>query len=650
MANRKAAQLLERVFPPMLATLVSGVPPDQEHWTFEMKYDGFRAVAAIAGGELALWSRNALDLAERFPVVARALAKLRFDSAVLDGEIVVLDPTGAPRFQLLQQGGGEAVYFVFDLLWLHGVDLRGQPIETRRGLLEKLIGSIRAEGVRKTVRIAERLNEKPRKALEIAARRGYEGLIAKARGSLYASRRSKAWVKIKAVNAQELAIVGYTPSTHSSEEIGALLLGVMDGGGLVYAGKVGTGYSATLRRDLVRMLVRDRQAKPAVKDAPRVKDATWVTPRHVAQVQFTEWTSDGKLRHPSFLGLRPDKKPEECVREKPKSPEPVEDGLSSPSKARRKKSTPARASAATKRKTSSATKKTSLQAKAPDIVITHPEKLIYPRDGITKADIAAYFEAVSEPMLRALAARPLALEHWNEGIDKPSWFHQNIGRDAQAWMHLADTPTRTTSSSVKHLVADSPRALRWLAQRSALTVHMWSSREGSLDTPDWVVFDLDPARGQGIEQAIETALVLRRLFESLDLPSVPKTSGKRGIHLFLPLVPGYSHEDANAVACNVAAAVAAKLPFATVERALSKRRGRLYLDCMQNAYGKTVVAPYSLRALDGAPVSAPLRWEEVNSKLDPLKFNLRTMPERLAKFGDLFRAAVEGGTRLPKFG
>lgn len=640
MANRKTTQLLERVFPPMLATLVSGVPPDEENWSFEMKYDGFRAVAALADGELALWSRNALDLYDRFPVVARALEKLRVDSAVLDGEIVVLDPTGAPRFQLLQQGGGESVYFVFDLLWLHGVDLRSHPIEKRRLLLEKLVGSIRAESVRKTVRLAEQLDEKAKTALEIASRRGYEGLIGKAHGSKYESRRSKAWVKIKAVNAQELAIVGFTPSSHSSEEIGALLLGVMHKGAMVYAGKVGTGYSAKMRRDLMRTLARDRQPNPAVKDAPRVKDATWVTPRLVAQVQFMEWTSDGKLRHPSFLGLRNDKAPEECVREEAKAVENAEDELvnrthSSPSKRSTKK--------AAKKKTESV-----IRENGPTIVLTHPEKLIYPRDGITKKEIAEYFAAVSDPMLRALAGRPLALEHWNDGIDKPSWFRQNIGRDAQPWMHLAETPARTTSKSVKHLVADSPGALQWLAQRSALTVHMWSSREESLDTPDWVIFDLDPAKGKGIEQAIETALVLRKLFDSLDLPSIPKTSGKRGIHLFIPLVPGYTHEDAAAFACNVAAGVSAKLPYATVERALSKRRGRLYLDCMQNAYGKTMVAPYSLRAIDGAPVSAPLRWEEVNSKLDPLKFNLRTMPERLAKYGDLFRGAIEGGVRLPK--
>ena len=214
---------------------------------------------------------------------------------------------------------------------------------------------------------------------------------------------------------------------------------------------------------------------------------------------------------------------------------------------------------------------------------------------------------------------------------------------------MIDTPTRTVSrSTVRHLVADSRDALRWLAQMSVLTVHMWSSRGESLEEPDWVLFDLDPAKGKGIEQAIEAAGVMRRLLEELQLPSVPKTSGKRGIHVFVPLAPGYSHEEAAGFACSVAAAVSAKVPGLTVERSLSKRRGRLYLDCMQNGYGKTVVAPYSLRAIDGAPVSAPLKWSEITKKLDPLKFNIRTMPERLAKAGDLFAEVFEKKVKLPK--
>jgi bifunctional non-homologous end joining protein LigD len=282
------------------------------------------------------------------------------------------------------------------------------------------------------------------------------------------------------------------------------------------------------------------------------------------------------------------------------------------------------------------------------VTLTNPDRVLYPRDGITKKDVLEYYEAVAGPMLEALAHRPLSLEHWNQGVARPSWFQQNIGNEAPDWMELIETPTRTGKGPVRHLAVDSVDSLRWLAQHSVLTVHMWSARAESLEQPDWIVFDLDPAKGKGIEQAIAAAIVMRGLLEALELPAVPKTSGKRGIHVFVPLAPGYTHEEAAAFAILIGSAVAAKVPAITVERSLAKRRGRLYLDCMQNAYGKTIVAPYSLRGIDGAPVSAPLKWSEITKKLDPLKFNLRTMPARLAKVGDLFAPLLSGGVRLPK--
>lgn len=624
--KRTPEQLLEHLFPPMLATLATTLPGSGENWLFELKYDGFRAVSAIVHGKVAMWTRNAIDLRTRFPNVAEALEEIDVESAVLDGEIVALDEEGAPRFQLLQQGE-DTILFAFDLIWLNGHDLRSQPLEERRDLLRKLL-----KKPPKFIRISEEIDEHARKALEIAAARGYEGLIAKQHGSPYENRRTKTWLKIKAHNAQEFAVAGYTPSSHSEREIGALLLGVVDGGELTFAGKVGTGYSAKQRGEFQRTLSADRISAPAVTGAPRMKGAVWVKPRLVAQVRFTEWTADGRLRHPAFLGLRPDKKPMECVRERPMS-----DGKKSTSKSAKKPSTSKSSKAAGRRK-----------AGAPEVALTNPGRILYPRDKITKQDVADYFLAVSEPIVYALDERPLALEHWNDGIDKPSWFQQNIGREAPPWMTLIETPTRTSNRKVKHLVADRPESLLWLAQHSVLTFHMWSSRGPSLESPDWMVFDLDPAKGKGIEQAIDAALVLRKLFEQLGLPSVPKTSGKRGIHVLVPLLPGHTHEDGVNFACKIAEVVASKVPYATVERSLAQRKGRLYFDCLQNGYGKTIVAPYSLRALDGAPCSAPLLWSEVTKKLDPMKFNLRTMPDRVAKMGDLFRPAIEGGVRLPR--
>ena len=236
----------------------------------------------------------------------------------------------------------------------------------------------------------------------------------------------------------------------------------------------------------------------------------------------------------------------------------------------------------------------------------------------------------------------------SSGIEKPSWYQQGV-KDGPDWLTLVETPTRTTAhKSVSHLVVDSRDALRWLAQMSVLTIHMWHSRAQRLEEPDWIVFDLDPAKGKGIEQAIDAALIMRKVLESLNLPSVPKTSGKRGIHVFVPLAAGYSNAAAHDFACSVAAAVTSKVPDMTVERSLSQRRGRLYLDCEQNAYGKTIVAPYSPRGIDGAPVSAPLKWSEITKKLDPLKFNIKTMPKRLDKVGDLWADIFRKKAKLPK--
>ena len=624
-------KLLQKVFPPMLATLAGEAPSADRGWIYELKYDGFRVVAAVTGGEVSMLSRNELDLAPRFPRIAAALARLKEKEVVLDGEIVVLDAKGAPRFQLLQQGGREQL-FVFDILWRNGEDLRALPYSRRRAILEKL-------KLPEGIALTELLSMEGDEALRHAAENGWEGIIAKRTDAGYQGRRSKDWLKVKAIQQQELAIVGWQPSSANDNDIGSLHLAYFDDAGdLRYAGKVGTGFSAKMRTWMRNELMKDRVEKPRVVDAPRIRTATWVKPRLVAQVSFTEWTSDNRLRHPSFLGLREDKAPEDVVREKPMA------ASSSKTKTQRKKAaTPAAAKKGAKRAT-----KAAATPVASRVTLTNPDRLLYPRDGITKADVAAYYEAVAGPMLRALADRPLALEHWNQGIAKPSWFHQNIGSEGADWMTYVETPTRTSKRVVKHLVVDSVDSLRWLAQMSVLTVHMWSSRAGSLEEPDWLVFDLDPAKGKGIEQAIEAAIVMRGLLENLDVPSIPKTSGKRGIHVFVPLKGGYSHEEVADFALSVASAVSAQVPGMTVERSLAKRRGRLYLDALQNGYGKTVVAPYSPRGIDGAPVSAPLRWSEITKKLDPLAFNIRTMPKRLDKVGDLFEDALTKGVKLPK--
>lgn len=314
MAARTPESLLDKTFPPMLATLVEALPPGQPEsaWTLELKYDGFRALAAIVDGKVAMWTRNGLDLCGRFPTVAAALGKLRAPEVVVDGEIVVLDAEGVSRFQLLAGGeGSTAVLFVFDLLWLDGQDARSLPLEERRHLLEKLL-----KKAPPGVLLSERVEGPSAEALARVAGAGHEGLIAKRNGSIYTAKRSRDWLKLKAHAGQELAIVGFTPNKGHTGMVGALLLAFAEDGKLHFAGKVGTGMGQKLSRELFERLGKDALEAPAVEGAPRLRDATWVRPKLVAEVQFTEWTKDRKLRHPSFQGLRPDKKPLDCVIEK----------------------------------------------------------------------------------------------------------------------------------------------------------------------------------------------------------------------------------------------------------------------------------------------------------------------------------------------
>jgi bifunctional non-homologous end joining protein LigD len=621
--------LLKRVFPPMLATLVGEPPADEQDFVYEVKYDGYRALSALSGGRVAMWTRNALDLTTRFPHIAQALSRIIVGDAVIDGEIVALDPEGRPRFQLLQEGDEDTILYAFDLLWLDGQDLRGRPLEERRDLLQSVLSNKPPQ-----LRLSERIEGPATEALARVTKQGLEGLIAKRKGSIYVPTRSRDWLKLKSQKSQEVAIIGFTPSTASDKMIGALLVGVMKDGALTFAGKVGTGFSTKLRAELKTRLQKDAVDVSPVKGVPRMRNATWVTPKLVGQVEFTEWTADGKLRHPSFQGLREDKTPAETARE-----EISQEGQESRKKPKAK----------TKAAKAGSKKKPGGGGEAL-VTLTSPDKVLYPKDGYTKRDVADYYAAVATPMLRALADRPLALQHWPDGIHKATFFRQSISANDRApWMRIVETPTSTARGTAEHLVADRPEALLWLAQRATLTVHMWNSRAGSLDQPDWVVFDLDPAEGRGIEQAIPVAHALKRLFEQLSLPSVVKTTGKRGLHVLVPLLPGHTHDDTVEFALKIGGAVTSVLKEATLERSIGKRNGRLYLDCLQNGYGKTIVSPYSPRAADGAPVSAPLKWSEVTEGLDATQFTIKTMPARLQKVGDLFAPALSGGVRLPRF-
>lgn len=687
--------LLARVWPPMLAVLSKGTPAPASRYVYEVKYDGYRALAAISGGKVAVRSRNDLDFGTRFPWVLPALSQIVVGEAVLDGELVAVDARGVSSFQRLGDPGAEHRYVLFDLLWLDGEDLRNRPLEERRELLESVMANTRPP-----LELAQRVRGEEEAALGEARKRGWEGLLAKLRGSVYTGTRSSDWLKLKIIGTDELVIAGWTPISNGASEIGALLVAARRGAGFVYAGKVGTGFDRAMRRRLLTMLKKDEVPRPAVDGAPRMRDAHWVTPRHVAALQFTEWTADGKLRHPSFQGLREDKGPADIGQDSPpaggsrratrgaatgKSGRKSASRALSPARASTGKAGRGRTGAKRSRKSDAsaapaepegepragffgtapaegfgtwhsnredgerpATASTPASAAAPppsEVPLTHPEKILFPASHIRKADVRAYDDAVAPALIAALRGRPLSMQQWPQGIGRPGIFRQGA-TTAPPW--IPRVTVQHVDHPLEHIVVDRPETVSWLANQSALTLHMTSSRAETVDAPDWVAFDFDPA--DGWRQIVPLALALKGLLDELKLVSVPKTSGKRGLHVFVPLGPGHTHAQALAFADAVAGTIAARFPdLATTERSLSRRRGRLYLDTLQNGRLKTMVAPYSIRAVEGAPVSTPLEWDEVDARLDPSTFDIRTVPERLRRRGDLFAPALAGGQRLPEF-
>jgi bifunctional non-homologous end joining protein LigD len=635
----------------MLARLSTPEEASEDTHIFEVKYDGFRALAALSGSGLSFKSRNGNDLSARFPSIAEALKRLRVAEAVIDGEVIALDAKGRSRFQLLQnQSGGELRFAAFDLLWLDGHDLRDKPLEARRELLESLFS-----GVKPPLQVSERISLPLERALKQAQRRGWEGLIAKRKESPYVGSRSGHWLKLKVIAGQEVVILGFQPikNEQSAKEIGALLVGVNGPDGYHDVGKVGTGFDTKTRRQLRALLERIRVDAPVAVDAKQRPGAVWVKPQYVAQVRFTEWTNDGRLRHPVFLGLRTDKKPEEVVRERP-APAARGRARKTEAKAPRKravaKRTASRHRGSRRAPTARAARSARLSAREAlpmaesRALLTHGDRVVFPKEGYTKADVFEHYRQVAPLLVPVLKNRPISVQQWPGGIQAPGFFKHDLSGKPD-W--LPTLHVKHSDREIDHVNVKDTEALLWLANQSALTLHMWSSHAPKLEQPDWVLFDLDPGKGTWAD-LITVATAMRKKLESLGLESFPKTSGKRGLHVLVPLRAGYTHERAAQFASEVANAVAAKLQdIATTERSISKRQGRLYIDAGQNGRGKTVVVPYSLRPVEGAPFSAPLKWSEVTKRLTPGRFNLRTLRKRLDAVGDLFAPVLETKQKLP---
>jgi bifunctional non-homologous end joining protein LigD len=605
---------------PELATLVDAAPTGDD-WVHEIKLDGYRILARLEQREVTLLTRNGKDWTERMPTLRAALAELDVEGAFIDGELVALNEKGISDFQALQNslkdGQDEGlVYYAFDLLYEADADLTQKPLVERKSRLRELLEQ-NAEQLAGRVRFSAHVVGSGPEFFQNAAKLGLEGTIAKRAVSPYRSGRGRDWLKIKAGQRQEFTIVGYTAPGGSRSHFGALLLGTRREGELVYAGKVGTGFSAASLKDLHARLGPLARSKPAVSNPPTGAEARgvkWVDPKLVAEIGFTELTHEGLLRHPTFQGLRDDKPAREVELETAK-PTPAQPAAAKPTPA---KSTGAKSTAA----------KSGAPKTAGGYSITNPDKVLYPDQGITKQELLDYYALVSERMLPHVANRPLTLVRCPNGCSKPCFFQKHPGNSKMPG--LRSIAIREKEGKSPYSVLDDARGLYDLVQLGALEIHTWGSRADDFEHPDLLVFDLDPDPSVEYQAVIDGAHAIREIFEHAKLETFVKTTGGKGLHVCVPIAPDLSWAQAKDFTERLARSIAARSPELYVAtQTKAKRKGKTFIDYLRNGRGATFIAPYSTRARDNAPIAVPLEWDELSPKLPPHHFHLRNIESRL---------------------
>ncbi|MEO8909428.1 MAG: DNA ligase D [Gemmatimonadaceae bacterium] len=631
----------------------------RDDWLFELKLDGYRLIASKSKGEALLLTRNGNDYTGVFPEIALAVKALPYDDIIVDGEVVVCDEKGIPSFSRLQKRGRlsstmeirraavelPSTFYAFDLLTFEGFDLRPLPLIERKRFLSEAVPKLGA------LRWLDHIEREGEAFLAQVTTMGLEGIVAKKSDSIYGRGRSKNWLKIKADKTGDFVIAGFTAPKGSRSHIGALQLADLVNGTLVYAGRVGTGFNDDLLKELKSLLdpivrtdpgcagpVLTPGAEPLTFEAiPDTKTTTWVDPVHVCEVRFREWTPDGFLRHATFVRLRYDKGAHECERQGWSSAEPS--GAAEIVSRSDESSAQTDVEASETSVTSNGSighEPPSPPAAAPiqkNIAFTNLRKIYWPADKYTKGDLIEYYRAVSSLMLPYLAKRPVVLTRFPDGIDGKSFYQKDAPVFAPEWMRTIPIWSEDTQRDIRYFICDSEEALLYLANMGSIPLHIWASREGSLELPDWCVIDLDP-KDAPFSDVIRCAQVLHRVCDSVGLPSYLKTTGKTGLHILLPLARQCTYEQSKMLGELLARVVLRELgDIATITRHVTKRGDKVYLDYLQNRHGQTIVAPFSVHPLPGATVSMPLIWDEVDSSLDPKQFTIKTALARLDKLG-----------------
>ncbi|HKF15046.1 MAG TPA: DNA ligase D [Gaiellaceae bacterium] len=607
-----------RRYSPMLATLEKEVPRGDD-WVFEVKWDGYRAIVDVHGGEATLTSRNGNDLTKRFEPVAKAIERsVKTPDCVLDGEVCALDDQGRATFSAMQQGksGTRYVFVAFDVLEVEGQSLIDVSLEERHARLANLL-----DRRNRNVQLSETFDDGP--ALYRAAQeQHFEGIVAKRKGSRYQpGRRSRDWLKIKTHGRQEFVIAGYTLGQGRREgRFGSLILGYWQGDELVYAGNVGTGFTdGEIDRLLAKLKPLERKDLPfrEVPKMPKVrKDAVrWVEPKLVAEIEFVEWTHDGRLRAPSYQGLREDKEAQEVRRED------VEAMPTEISKGKRV------------------------------LKLSNLAKPFWPDEGITKGDLLAYYRDVAPVLVPHLKDRPFTMKRYPDGAYGKFFFQKDAPKHMPDWIPRVELEVTTRESPRQRRKIQAPLvneqlALLWMVNMGCIDLNTWYSRVDKPDRPDFVLFDLDPSDDVGFKETVEVALLVKQALDALELESVVKTSGSDGIHVLVPIARRHTYDDTREFSAVVASALArTHRGLVTTEWTRAKRRGVL-IDSNQNGEGKTIASVYSVRPREGAPVSTPLRWDEVNEKLDPREFTMEVVRGRIEQHADLFEPVLHGRQSL----
>jgi bifunctional non-homologous end joining protein LigD len=627
LAGAKKSRLPETLAP-QLATL-SAKAPAGENWVHEMKFDGYRILAFLDQGKVKLETRNGNDWTRKFKHVVNALKDLPVRSAVLDGEVVVLKPDGTPDFQRLQnvlKSGeqSELIYYVFDLPYCEGFDLRSCTLLDRKQILGKIMRRLSPDNLG-TLRYSEHLTGDGPEVLKSACEHHLEGIVSKQADSTYSSSRSQAWLKTKCLQRQEFVIGGYTRPGGERKGFGSLILGYHDRQGeLVYCGRVGTGFTAQSLKQLSALLKKKVVDACPFASAPREAKrelGSWVQPDLVAEVEFTEWTSDGSLRHPSFKGLREDKPAREITREEAQMPEKDSSSSSKQHETGRQKASKAPVSDSEEENV------------VAGISLTHPHRVIYPEIELTKQELATYYADIADWILPHVVDRPLSLVRCPRGQGEKCFYQKHF--DDELPEGLIQFPIREKRATENYVVIKSLPGLIWLVQIGVLEIHPWGSKIDAIERPDQVIFDLDPGEGVTWEQIVQGARDVKSRLEDLGLESFLRTSGGKGLHICVPLVRRRDWEETKDFTHALASAMMRDDPARYIDTlSKQKRKGRIFVDYLRNGRGATAIASYSTRARKGAPVATPVRWDELNADLKPNQYTVHNVRQRLAALKD----------------